>query len=193
MQQIKNGFKPCYYLTEDGKVFNKERNKYLACNRYFYQLQTETGKTKGISLKKLYRIVYKKEYCIDNIQLLDGEEFREITGTAGMYFVSNKGRIKSYYDYEAIILKPTNVNGYPRVDILYKGVRKTKLISRLVAAEWLPQPPTIDCQLHHKDHNRENAAIDNLVWLSQEEHFKLHKEQRTCQKTEKQQAIQTKE
>lgn len=51
-------------------------------------------------------MVYNKEFCIDNIENLKDEEWKPIIETDGLYFVSNKGRIKSYHDYKAKILKP---------------------------------------------------------------------------------------
>jgi hypothetical protein len=37
---------------------------------------------------------------------LPGEEWKMIRGTKGKYFISNRGRVKSYADYNAKILKP---------------------------------------------------------------------------------------
>ena len=35
-------------------------------------------------------------------------------------------------------------------------------------------PNSIDMQLHHKDFNKHNNCVDNLVWLSPATHSKIH-------------------
>ena len=107
MKQIKNGFCDYYFLTEDGT-------------------------RKKISLRTLYFIVFNKPYCKDNIISINGEVWKEIDNTNGLYFVSNMGRIKSYNGYEAILLKPCKTkNGYYRLDIIQYGERVSKLVHRL--------------------------------------------------------------
>lgn len=142
----------------------------------FWLKREEDKKRTAISLKKLYRLVYDREYCIDEVQSLEGEEWKEIPHTSGVYQASNKGRIKSLQGYSAIVLKPYYTNGYQRVDICMDGGRKSWLVHRLIAMCWLPLPQDISYQLHHKDMNLDNNASGNLVWLSQTEHLKLHRE-----------------
>lgn len=75
-------------------------------------MKQENGISKRVTIKYLYRLIYNKEYCKDNIDNLENEEWKAIERTNGKYFVSNKGRIKSYVGYEAIILKYNYVKGY---------------------------------------------------------------------------------
>lgn len=175
MQQIKNGFDDKYYISEDDcTVYDSERKCNVKPDRHRVQLKTKDGKYRKISQKELYRMCFSKEFYIDNTESLPDESFKEIRNTDGLYFISNKGRVKSIQGYEAIILKPMMVNGYQRVDIIQNGVRKTKLVSRLVALEWLENPPDIEYQLHHRDKNRENNEASNLVWMDPKEHKDLH-------------------
>lgn len=69
-------------------------------------MQSAKGNYKRITLKKLYRKVYNKEFCIDEIENLSGEEWKPIENTDNKYFISNYGRVKSYCGYNAIVLKP---------------------------------------------------------------------------------------
>lgn len=180
MQAINNGYAEYYLLTEDGKVYNSKTNKYLKPSyRFSYKLQTTEGKTKNVSLKDLYKLVYNKVFCIDEIELLENEQFKEITGTEGKYFISNLGRVKSYVGYEAIILTPTlTPKGYLRLQIIQEGQRLNKFIHCLVAAEWLPQPQNLDVEIHHKDFNKLNNNADNLEYLTKVQHTKKHLERR---------------
>lgn len=83
--------------------------------------------------------------------------------TNGLYFVSNKGRIKSYKGYKAIVMTPYKTKGgYDRVDIIQDGMRVSKLIHRLVAFSFLPIRNNIDMELHHKDFDKTNNCSDNL-------------------------------
>lgn len=179
MQQVNNGYKDYYYLTEDGIVYDASSDKQIKPDhRHMFTLRTVDNKSKRVALSTLYKLVYNKKFCIDNIPSLDQEEWKDIDA-AGLYKISNKGRIKSMNGYEAILLKPyTNKSGYLRVDIIDQGKRYSKLLHRLVAAAFLPFPESIDYQLHHKDFDKKNSAADNLEWLSATDHAKKHQERR---------------
>ena len=176
MKKIENGFADYYYLDEEGKVYNSQSQKYIKkYNKHSYKLKTKEGDLKSISTKRLYKIVYDKQFCIDNIKDLQNEVWKEIRDTNGYYYVSSCGRVKSYHGYEAIILETNkNKGGYDRVDIIVDSIRQTKLVSHLVAYAFLPMPEKPFMQLHHKDLNRNNNQVRNLQWLSKIDHIKLH-------------------
>lgn len=175
MQQINNGFAEYYYITEKGEVINNNTNKILKSDSNCYSLLTINGKYKKISLKRLYKLVYNKVFCIDNIKDLDNEIWKEIKYTDGNYYVSNMGRIKSYTQYKAFIMQPCITNkGYYRLQIKQNGKIINKYIHRLVADAFLPMPASIEYCLHHKDFNKLNNKVDNLIWLSPKEHAKVH-------------------
>lgn len=175
LQQINNNYADYYYLTEEGTIYNSKTNKYIKpCSNNLFKLKTIEGNYVKISLKKLYKLVFNKCYVIDNIEDLNGEHWKPIERTDNCYYVSDKGRIKSYKGYQAIILKPYLTNGYERVDIVVDGERSSKLVARLVAAAFLEQPKSIDMQLHHKDSCKTNNKLDNLEWLTPAEHHKKH-------------------
>lgn len=176
MIQVNNGYAEYYYLLSDGRIYNADKKEYIEPNcRHQYKLRTIDDKYKSISLKTLYNIVFNKQYCKDDIDILDGEEWKEIEDTNGLYYISNKGRVKSYQGYNAILLKPFKTKGgYCRVDIVQNGKRVSKLVHRLTAAAYLPLPNNIDYQLHHKDFDVNNNSANNLEWLSCQEHFKKH-------------------
>lgn len=180
MKQINNGFLPYYYLTIEGKVYNDNTKKYLKEDiRHCVSLQTIEHKSKKKTIKELYKLIYNKNYCIDNIEDLKGEVWKEIEGGNGLYLISNYSRVKSLIGYNARILKPTITNrGYCRLDLILEGQRQSKLLHRLVAAAFLMPPKHIDYQLHHKDFNKLNNTAANLEWLSVQQHAKKHTERR---------------
>jgi hypothetical protein len=123
-------------------------------------------------------LLYDENYCQDDIVNLNGEEWKEISGTEKEYYVSNKGRVKSKKGYRAIILKPLYINGYQRVDLMIQGHKQSKLVSRLVAYAFLNQPTPTQTQLHHIDKNKQNNCMENLVWLTPAEHKMIHTKDR---------------
>ena len=176
MKQVNNGFKECYLIDKQGKIYNKATEKYLKLDKNSYILTTKEGKRKSITQKELYKLVYNKPFCIDDIEDLKDEEWKIIDNTNSLYLISSLGRIKSYQSYKAILLKPfDNKRGYLRVDIIEEGQRQTKLLHRLVAAAFLPMPESINYQLHHIDGNKYNNAAANLKWLTPVAHRIEHK------------------
>ena len=100
MKQIKNGFAEYYYLSEDGTIYNSAADKTIKPNReHTFIIRTINNKRKKISLKTLYKLVYDKNYCIDNIKDLDNEKWKQIDDTDNNYYISNYGRVKSLHGY----------------------------------------------------------------------------------------------
>ena len=176
MKQIKNGYEEYYYMQEDGKVINDLTGKEVKPDKqHLLKLKQKEKGYKKISIKNLYKQIYNKPFCYDNIENLENEEWKEIDNTDGNYLISNMGRIKSLKSYDAVILKPyNNQYGYQRVDIVLNGKRECKLVHKLTADAWLPLPEKMSYQLHHKDFNKNNNSANNLEYLSTDEHKKKH-------------------
>ena len=143
MIQVNNGYEDYYYLQEDGAIYNAASGKLLEPDdKHLYRLKQKNKGYKKVSIRTLYKALYNKPFCYDDIEDLENEQWKEITGTDGYYLISNMGRIKSLQNYDAIILKPySNQYGYQRVDIIEDGKRVSKLVHKLTAAAWLPMPP----------------------------------------------------
>lgn len=58
--------------------------------------------------------------------------------------------------------------GYFRVTLLVDGRRKNKLVHRLVAQTFLPNPKA-KLQVNHKNGNRLDNAVQNLEWATAQE------------------------
>jgi len=134
------------------------------------------GNKKKTTLKKYYREVFGKEYCVDTVENLPNEVWKEVEGTKGKYFISNHGRLKSYCRYNAIIVKPyKNQYGYLRADIRQNGKRKSILIHRLVAMYFIENDnPKEKDTVDHIDGNKNNNASYNLRWLSRSDNVKAY-------------------
>lgn len=84
-------------------------------------------------------------FCKDDIERLEGEEFKEIANTNGNYLVSNYGRVISYKSNHAVVLKPTvSPKGYERLQIIIDGKKYNKFVHCLVAAAWLGKPKNLE-------------------------------------------------
>lgn len=138
---------------------------------------TIKGKAQKITLKNLYKLAYNKVFCIDNIEDLEGEEWKVIEGTNNNYYCSNKGRIKSYCGYNAIIVKSCKNNkNYEKVRIVQYGISKNCFVHRIVASCFLPPPKNIYCETHHINLDNSLNFASNLIWLTPFEHIQVHNE-----------------
>ena len=172
-----------YYLdTENQAIYNSNTDEWSEPNKeHKVFIYTKSGRRKKYSMKSLYSQCKAGVYCIDCIENLSGEEWREIPNTQGNYLASSKGRIKSLKGLHATIMSGTKGSkGYIRVDLDTKGTdgkqhRHTKTLHCLVAEAFLGTPNK-GIQVHHKDGIRDHNSMDNLEYLTPQEHRKKHLE-----------------
>ena len=93
------------------------------------------------------------------------EEFKEIIGYEGLYWVSNLGNVKSKRKQLKICL---NVYGYPVVNLSKEGKMKTFTVHRLVALHFIDNPYNLP-QVNHKDECKINNCVTNLEWCTQQQ------------------------
>lgn len=106
------------------------------------------------------------------------EIWKDVHGYEGLYQVSTFGRIKGlakmlcYDNTERILVPSKNNKGYLLVWLYKSGCKpKGKTVHRIVAETFLPNEKNLP-QINHKDCNRENAALDNLEWISVSDNLK---------------------
>ena len=83
------------------------------------------------------------------------------------YQISNTGFIRS----KKKILSPFDNNGYDRIQLVNGDKKQKKLIHRLVAEHFIPNPEKKP-QVNHKDLNTKNNNVDNLEWVTNQENIK---------------------
>ena len=99
------------------------------------------------------------------------EIWRAVVGYEGLYEVSNFGRVMSLnyaHTGEKKLLKFGIIyNGYRQVQLSKDGKRSMKLVHRLVAEAFIPNPNNYPC-VNHKDERPENNCVENLEWCTYE-------------------------
>lgn len=98
------------------------------------------------------------------------EVWKDIEGYEGRYQISNRGRVKSIA--KGIVMRTFLCgSGYEEVILSVKRKRKPKLIHRMVAEAFVPNP---DCkrEVNHKDGNKLNNDFTNLEWVTPSENIR---------------------
>lgn len=114
---------------------------------------------------------------------MDKEIWKDILGYEGLYQVSNYGRIKALERYvkhsenamrlrKELILVPVNRGDGYYVVSLCNGSSRSRIIHRLVAQAFIPNPENKP-QVNHKDGDKSNNSLDNLEWVTVSENI-LH-------------------
>ena len=112
------------------------------------------------------------------------EIWKDIEGFEGIYQISNQGRVKSlpkkknnrysFFWTKEKILKPTIISGgYYSMGLVRDKKRTHKLVNRLVAEHFIPNPDN-KRTVNHKDGDRTNNNDWNLEWSTYSEQ-ELHK------------------
>jgi hypothetical protein len=100
------------------------------------------------------------------------ENWVEIQGTNGLYFVSDKGNVRSaHFGKEKQLTYFINKKGYQNVFLYFNGKRLCTRIHRLVAMSFIPNVQNKD-QVNHKNGIKTDNSVENLEWVNNSENVK---------------------
>lgn len=105
----------------------------------------------------------------NNIENLPNEIWKEVTDYEGIYWISDKGRVKN----NRKIMKFYRINsGYLCIDFTVNKSKKKYLVHRLVAQHFCNNFSNLP-EVNHVDENKNNNYATNLEWCSRS-HNKQH-------------------
>lgn len=96
------------------------------------------------------------------------EIFKQVKDYEGYYEISNIGNVRSTSYKGTKLLKPAKTKrGYLNVIFCVNQVKVHKLIHRLVAEAFIPNPRNLE-QVNHINGNKEDNTVENLEWCTSE-------------------------
>ena len=102
---------------------------------------------------------------------LEGEEWRDVVGWEGLYYISSFGRVfcAKQSTHKPTIIKPYLVRQrkktYQAVKLNLAPIREQWFVHRLVASAFIPNPNHYPV-INHKDEDVTNNQVSNLEWCS---------------------------
>lgn len=94
--------------------------------------------------------------------------YKSVVGFEKYYLVSPSGKVFSMRSQK--MLSSFVSSGYEQVELNVDGKAVKKLVHRLVAETYIPNPDKLPC-VNHKDGNKLNNWVGNLEWCTYKENM----------------------
>lgn len=102
------------------------------------------------------------------------QEEHRVIHTFPKYTVSNYGRVEAI-DTQLQIATSANPRGFLKVNLRRNGETHTRSVNHLVADAFLDEPDQSDfISLIHKDGDKKNCNVQNLIWRPRHFSIKYH-------------------
>lgn len=102
------------------------------------------------------------------------EHWKDIQGYEGLYMVSDMGRVKNSKSGRIRKLQ-TYKTGYVYVHLRNREISEYPTVHMLVAEAFIPNPENKP-EVHHINEDKSDNRVENLMWVTKEEHAALHKD-----------------
>lgn len=107
------------------------------------------------------------------------EEWKAISGYEGLYEVSNYGRVRNQKKGGRISKQQMTEDGYMRITIYKRNTKKSYLVHRLVAQEFLDNPDG-KSEVNHINAIKTDNSVSNLEWVTHKENMEHANETGLC-------------
>lgn len=118
---------------------------------------------KGTTSKKMAKEVENEKWVDFKVEGLD---------TVEIFKISDHGKIRSFKfnKKNGQPIKASLIEGYPAISLRKKNNKTTtRYVHKLVAMHFIKQPSEKHRFVLHKDYDKKNNKVDNLVWATKEE------------------------
>lgn len=95
----------------------------------------------------------------------------DVVGFEDKFQVNEHGEVRNKISGKVLKNSLDKLTGYLKCNLYCDSRSNTRCIHRLVAEAFIPNPENKP-QIHHKDGNKMNNAVENLEWVTPFEHGK---------------------
>ena len=98
----------------------------------------------------------------------------DIKDFENLHRVDRNGNVYSFHTGKMVKQKNTiNAGGYCVAALSNNGIKRQEKVHILVARAFIPNPENKPI-VHHVDGNKKNNRVENLMWVTEEEHAAIH-------------------